>query len=334
LADIPKPKDSKKKQLKITNSIKLTFNEISFMNEERTKEKFCIDQDSVNMRLDVFLANNLSQYSRTFLKNLIQGGSVLVNKQKIKPHYHLKTNDIVEVEIVLKPESMLAPEDIPLDIIFEDEDIIVLNKPRGLVVHPGAGNKKSTLANALLYHIKILSDVNPGRPGIVHRLDKETSGLLVIAKNNFAHLDLAKQFKNHTIKRRYIALVEGKVQFKEGLIDAPIKRHPLKRKKMTIDFSSLAKQAKTFYRVIKRFDNFTLLELIPSTGRTHQLRVHLAYLGHPILGDACYGHKNTFDRLALHAKDLGFAHPKSKKSVEFTSPLPYEIKNAIGDISL
>ena len=304
------------------------------MDKNNIRKNFCVEQDSANMRIDVFLAKNLSEYSRTFLKRLIKEERVLVNKKKAKPHYHIKENDKIEVEVVLVLESELAPENIPLDIIFEDDDIIVLNKPRGLVVHPGAGNKKSTLVNALLYHIKNLSDVNSGRPGIVHRLDKETSGLLVVAKNNFAHIELAKQFKDHTIKRRYIALVEGRVKFKEGFIDAPIKRHPLRRKKMTVDFSSLAKQAKTYYKVKKHFDNFTLLELIPTTGRTHQLRVHLAHLGHPILGDNTYGHKNTFDRLALHAKDLGFVHPKSKDLVEFTSPLPNEISKVIGNISL
>ncbi|MBL7130696.1 MAG: RluA family pseudouridine synthase [Candidatus Omnitrophica bacterium] len=298
------------------------------------EKNFQVDQDSLNLRIDVFLARYLKDHSRTSLKNLIIGGHVLVNKKKIKPHYCLKLDDEIEVEIPPKQETSLAQQDIPLEIIYEDQDLLVVNKPQGMVVHPGAGNTESTLVNALLYHTKELSDINPERPGIVHRIDKETSGLMVIAKNNFTHLELTKQFKVHSIKRRYIALVRGRVEFKEGVIDVPINRHPLKRKSMTVSFNPDAKKAQTYYRTIKRFDNFTLLELIPKTGRTHQLRVHLAYLKHPILGDSKYGNKKEFPRLALHAKDLGFSHPRKGKFLEFSSPLPKEMKNAIGDIAV
>ncbi len=292
------------------------------------------DQDSLHLRIDVFLAKHLKDHSRTSLKSLIVEGLVLVNGKKIKPHYCLMIDDEIEISIPPKQETCLSSQNIPLEIFYEDDDVIVVNKPEGMVVHPGAGNKDATLVNALLFHTKELSDVSPERPGIVHRLDKETSGVMVVAKTNFAHLELAKQFKQHSIKRRYIALVKGKVEFKEGLIDVPIHRHPLRRKNMAVSFSPDAKQAQTYYKTIKRFDNFTLLELTPKTGRTHQLRVHLAYLKHPILGDAKYGNKNSFTRLALHAKNLGFQHPSQKKFLEFNSPLPKEFKDAIGDIAL
>ncbi|MFC1646312.1 RluA family pseudouridine synthase [Candidatus Omnitrophota bacterium] len=298
------------------------------------KINFKVDQDNANLRIDVFLARHLKDHSRTSLKNLIVNGCVLVNKQKIKPHYCLKINDEIEIEFPPKQESSLSSQNIPLEIIYEDQDLIVVNKPEGMVVHPGAGNRESTLVNALLYHTKELSNISPERPGIVHRLDKETSGVMVIAKNNFTHLELVKQFKVHSVKRRYIALVRGRVEFKEGVIDVPIHRHPLRRKNMAVSFSPDAKQAQTNYRTIKRFDNFTLLELIPKTGRTHQLRVHLSYLKHPILGDSKYGNKKDFPRLALHAKDLGFHHPGKEKFIEFTSPLPKDIIKVIGDITL
>ena len=296
------------------------------------KQSFKVDELSADSRIDVFLAARLEDFSRTSLKDLIIDGYVLVNKKKIKPHYHLKIEDEVEIEIPAKKEFSLLPQDIPLDIIYEDEDLLVVNKPSGLVVHPGAGNLSSTLVNALLHHTKELSDISPQRPGIVHRLDKDTSGLIVIAKNNFTHLELTKQFKEHSIKRRYIALVKGKVEFKEGVIDLPIHRHPLKRKSMSVSFEPDAKKAETRYKIIKRFDDFTLLELIPKTGRTHQLRVHLSYLKHPVLGDSKYGNKDDFPRLALHAKDLGFFHPRKGQFVEFTSSLPKEIKEVIGNI--
>ncbi|MDD5006110.1 MAG: RluA family pseudouridine synthase [Candidatus Omnitrophica bacterium] len=294
------------------------------------KKNFKVDQESANLRIDVFLASVLKDYSRTSLKDLIIKERILVNGKKIKPHYCLKANDEIEVEIPAKKEISLSPENIPLDIIYEDRDLLVVNKPAGMVVHPGAGNAESTLVNALLHHTKELSDINPQRPGIVHRLDKETSGIMVVAKNNFTHLELVKQFKTHSINRRYIALVKGKVEFKEGIIDLSISRHPFKRKEMAVSFSPQAKKAQTFYRIIKRFEDFTLLELIPKTGRTHQLRVHLAYLKHPILGDTKYGNKSEFPRLALHAKDLGFYHPQKKQFLEFTSSLPSQMSSAIG----
>jgi 23S rRNA pseudouridine1911/1915/1917 synthase len=197
------------------------------------------------------------------------------------------------------------------------------------VVHPAPGNYAHTLVNALLYHFKNLSDINAQRPGIVHRLDKETSGLLVIAKNNQAHLGLSKQFSQHSIKRKYIALVKGKMEFDENIVDLPIGRHPHKRKEMSVGFGKNAKSARTYYRTLKRTEHFSLLELEPFTGRTHQLRVHLAFLGHPILGDTKYAKNNEFVRLALHAKYLGFMHPATGKFIEFFCDIPKEFTEFI-----
>ena len=213
-----------------------------------------------------------------------------------------------------------------IKIVYEDDNIIVINKPAGLVVHPAPGNYEHTLVNALIYCFKNLSDINPQRPGIVHRLDKETSGLLVIAKNNTTHLALARQFAKHSIKRKYIALVKGKMEFDEDIIELPIGRHPRRRKNMAVGFAKGTKYAKTHYRTLKRKEDCSLLELEPFTGRTHQLRVHLAFIGHPILGDAKYGKGNGSKRMCLHAKYIGFLHPSSGKFVEFSSDTPSEFK--------
>ncbi|MDD4894027.1 MAG: RluA family pseudouridine synthase [Candidatus Omnitrophica bacterium] len=280
-----------------------------------------------NSRLDLFIAdfsrNNNLGISRTSIQKLISGGKVTVNgSSSAKPHLKLKEGDEVKIRIEDKSPGVISAEDIPLDIVYEDEDLAVINKHPGIVVHPAPGNPEHTLVNALLHHFKNLSDINPHRPGIVHRLDKETSGLLVIAKNNPAHLSLAKQFAAHSIKRKYIALVKGRVDFDENVIELPIGRHPYKRKNMSVGFGKNTKYAKTFYHTLKRGSDFSLLELEPFTGRTHQLRVHLAFLGHPILGDSKYGKNNEFSRLALHAKYLGFTHPRTGKFVEFSCKLP------------
>jgi 23S rRNA pseudouridine1911/1915/1917 synthase len=287
-------------------------------------------QDS-GKRLDLFLAE-FSQYkklgfSRTLIQGLILEGKISLNgSTSLKPHHKIKKDDAIHIIIEDKKTHTLEPEDISLDIVYEDRDLAIIDKPSGLVVHPAPGNYEHTLVNALLHRFKGLSDINPQRPGIVHRLDKETSGLLVIAKNNATHLDLAKQFAKHSIKRKYIALVKGKVEFDEDVIELPIRRHPYKRKNMSVGFTEKAKYAKTYYRTLERKDDFSLLELEPFTGRTHQLRVHLAFLGHPILGDAKYGKNNEFPRLALHAKYLGFIHPRSAKFIEFYSDMPVEVR--------
>lgn len=287
-----------------------------------------LPQDS-GKRLDFLLAEfskrrNLG-FSRTFIQKLILKGNVTLRDIKFeKPHYKVKTGDEIKISIEDKLPDILKPEFIPLDIIYEDQDLAVINKPSGMVVHPAPGNFEHTLVNALLYHFKNLSDINPQRPGIVHRLDKETSGLLVIVKNNSSHLALARQFATHSIKRKYIAIVRGKMEFDENIIELPITRAPYKRKSMAVGFRQNSKYAKTYYRTLKRTKDFSLLELEPFTGRTHQLRVHLAFLGHPILGDTKYGKNSQFSRLALHAKYIGFMHPRTGKFVEFSCRIPSE----------
>lgn len=284
-------------------------------------------------RLDLFLMEFLKKknlgLSRTSVQRLILEGKITLKGLRIKPNYKIKTGDEFKIVLEDRKADNLQPENIPFDIVYEDRDLAIINKPSGLVVHPAPGNYAHTLVNALLYHFKKLSDINPHRPGIVHRLDKGTSGLLVIAKNNSAHLSLAKQFAKHSIKRKYIAIVEGRMEFDEQVIELPIGRHPLRRKNMSVGFGDKTKYARTYYRTLKRSDEFSLLELEPFTGRTHQLRVHLAYLRHPILGDDKYGRNNKFNRLALHAKSIGFIHPASGKFVEFTADIPKEFADFI-----
>ena len=281
-------------------------------------------------RLDIFIVdfsvrNNLG-LSREEIQRMLANKQIsLKNTGSLKPHYKVKTGDEFNIRIEEKKAAAgLEPEKISLDVVYEDADLAVINKPAGLVVHPAPGNAAHTLVNALLYRFPELSTINPQRPGIVHRLDKETSGLLVIAKNNTAHLELARQFAQHSIKRQYFAVVKGKVEFDENVIELPIGRHPYKRKSMAVAFTEKARYAKTHYRTIKRTDNYSLLELEPFTGRTHQLRVHLAFLDHPILGDTKYGRNNEFSRLALHARYLGFNHPVTGKFMEFSSEIPPE----------
>lgn len=295
---------------------------------------FLVLPEQAKMRLDLLLveysaANNLG-LSRTNIQKLINEGGVFINTHPInKPHR--KVNLAEEVRFILpeKEKVQILPEEISLDVVYEDDDLAVINKQPGLVVHPAPGNREHTLVNALLSRFVQLSDINKNRPGIVHRLDKETSGLLVIAKNNTSHLKLAKQFSEHSIERKYIAIVVGKVEFDEDVIEAPIGRHPLKRKNMSVSFLENTRYAKTYYRTLKRGRNFSFLELRPFTGRTHQLRVHLDFLGHPILGDVKYGKNNTFSRMALHAQEIGFIHPSTGKFMHFSSEIPQEFREFI-----
>ncbi|MCM8789676.1 MAG: RluA family pseudouridine synthase [Candidatus Omnitrophica bacterium] len=295
------------------------------MQEFNTK----VSGEYAGRRLDIFLLdffkqNNLA-FSRTFVQKLIRQGNIrLKQRVKLKPHYKLKENDEINILFEVKREMILKAEDIPLRIIYEDDDLAVINKPQGLVVHPAPGNYEHTLVNGLLYHFKDLSDINPKRPGIVHRLDKETSGLMVVAKNNVSHLNLISQFAKHTVKRTYIAVVKGMMEFDENIIELPIGRHPAKRKKMSVGFSEKTKPAKTYYKTLKRAEDFSLVELKPFTGRTHQLRVHLAFINHPILGDDKYGNGGKSQRLMLHAKTIGFIHPRTQKYIEFSTEIPKE----------
>jgi 23S rRNA pseudouridine1911/1915/1917 synthase len=296
------------------------------------EHSFTASSDESGKRLDILLSNfsknNRLGLSRVFIKGLILSGKVYVKGEAVtKPHHKVKGGDDIKFSFADKVKNTLKAEDISLNIVYEDEDLAVIDKPSGMVVHPAPGNYEHTLVNALKNVLKSLSDINPDRPGIVHRLDKETSGLLVIAKNNASHLDLARQFAEHSVKKEYLAIVKGKVEFDENVIEASIARHATKRKSMAVNFSDQAKEAKTYYRTLKRTKDFSLLELRPYTGRTHQLRVHLDFIGHPILGDDKYGKDNKFSRLALHAKRLGFMHPRTGKFMEFNSPTPKEFND-------
>lgn len=294
--------------------------------------RLSVPEESCGIRLDLFLFEYFDGQdlglSRTAIQRLILEEKVRHKAGEVfKPHYKVKTGDAFLVTIEDKKTPSPQAQDIPLEVVYEDDDVVVVNKPAGLVVHPAPGNREHTLVNALLYRYKALSDINPQRPGIVHRLDKETSGLLVVARNNFAHLDLAKQFAAHSIERKYIAVVAGSMEFDENIIEMPISRHPRKRKSMSVGFGAAAKYAKTYYHTLKRGAALSLLELKPFTGRTHQLRVHLAFIGHPILGDTKYGGP-SFQRLALHAQSIGFIHPRTKKMMRFARPAPKEFLEA------
>ncbi|MCY6370340.1 RluA family pseudouridine synthase [Clostridium ganghwense] len=287
-------------------------------------KEFIIDENSVNCRLDVYLSQVFEGKSRSYIQKLIENENVIVNDKNKKSNYKLKIYDKITVNIPELEELVVQPENIPLDILYEDSDLIVINKPQGIVVHPAPGNYTGTLVNALLYHCKDLSGINGViRPGIVHRIDKDTSGILVIAKNDNSHRKLAEQLKDHSMTREYIALTEGVIKEESGAVDKPLARHPRERIKMAI--VSGGKRAVTHYEVIERFERNTLVKCILETGRTHQIRVHMGYLGHPLVGDPVYGYKKQKFRLngqMLHAKKLGFIHPSTEKYLEFESELP------------
>ena len=272
-----------------------------------------------DIRLDNYLTDVL-EISRSQVTKMIKSNEVLVNGKKVKPGFILKENDVVTVNHVNIDE--LKPEKMKLDIVYEDDDVIVVNKANGVVVHPGAGNHSGTLVNGLLYHTK-LSDLNGDvRPGIVHRIDAYTTGLLMIAKNNKAHEILAKELAEKKTYRKYVALVWGVIDSDTGEIDAPIGRSKSDRKKMAVRADG--KEAITYFKVLKRFDKATLIELRLETGRTHQIRVHMNYIGHPVVNDPVYGNRKLFDNTGqcLHAKELGFIHPKTGKYMQFDSELP------------
>ena len=313
--------------------------------------KFSVNTKNSGKRLDIFLTENIDNYTRSFLKKLIENKQVILNKILItSPSIRIKHKDQIIVNFTQKNEENIVPKKMKLDIVFEDKDILVLNKPKGLVVHPGAGNKKNTLVNALLFkYKKNLSDINGSlRPGIVHRIDKETSGLLVVAKNNFAHSNLGDQFSKHTIKRKYLCLSWGVVRPLYGKINTLITRDKKNRQLMTVSDVS-GKKAITNYKTIKVFNvknipKISLIECELETGRTHQIRVHLKYKGTSLLGDKQYGKKNIkFKKInnefykelnklsgqTLHAKTLEFSHPKNNKWLSFNSDLPNEFKNIL-----
>lgn len=293
--------------------------------------EFCVEKCDENLRLDVFLAEKLLDKSRSFVKQLIDDHNVLVSDKNRKSSYKLKAGDKIHVNVPENKQLNLEPENIALDILFEDSDIIVVNKPQGMVVHPASGVYNGTLVNALLYHCSDLSGINGvNRPGIVHRIDKDTSGILVVAKNDNAHRHLAEQLKEHTMTRVYSALVEGIIKEDEGTVDAPLGRHPVERIKIAVVKDG--KRAVTHYKVIERYNANTLVECRLETGRTHQIRVHMAYIGHPLVGDPVYGYnKQRFNLRGqlLHAKKLGFIHPSTGKYIEFESDIPDNFNRVI-----
>lgn len=285
-------------------------------------ERIVIEED-LNERIDSYLSKN-TDYSRSKIVKMLDVESILVNDKKVKNSYTLKLGDVITIGEYKEEEMNIEPEDIPLDIVYEDEDVMVVNKPNGMVVHPAVGNNHGTLVNALLYHSKNLSDVNGEfRPGIVHRIDADTTGLLMVAKNNKSHEILAEQLSKKETTRRYIALVWGVIKEDTATIDAPIGRDTTDRKKMAVTNIN-SKDAVTHLRVLKRFKDATLIELQLETGRTHQIRVHMNYIEHPVVNDPVYGRRKLIDETGqcLHAKTIGFIHPKTNKYMEFTSELP------------
>ena len=291
----------------------------------RTEELLVLPEED-GQRLDKFLSERLEELTRTAAEKLAISGKVCKSGVALSKSYKVRAGDCIAVTIPAPVEAEVLPEAIPLDIVYEDADLLVVNKPKGMIVHPGAGNPSGTLVNALLAHCgDSLSGIGGViRPGIVHRIDKDTSGLLIVAKNDFAHVRLAEQIKAHSFTREYEAVVYGNVKQDEGVIDAPIGRHPTDRKKMAVTEKN-SRSALTRFEVIARYQGFTHIRLILETGRTHQIRVHMAYLGHPVAGDERYGPKKGIRELhgqCLHAKKIGFRHPRTGEWLDFDSELP------------
>jgi 23S rRNA pseudouridine1911/1915/1917 synthase len=301
--------------------------------EENKSTVLNVDSSGEGTRLDSWLAQKLENKTRSAIQGLIESGHILVDQKTVKSGLKLKAGMTVQIAIPEPVQSGLVPQDIPLDIVYEDDDIIVINKQKDLVVHPAAGNWDGTLVNALLNHCSDLSDINGViRPGIVHRIDKDTTGLLVAAKNNTAHLRLSEMLKTHDIKRTYEAVVDGVVKEDTGRINAAIGRHPVNRKKMAVNLKN-GKDAVTHYQVIKRYKTHTWIRLTLETGRTHQIRVHMAYLGHPVTGDTLYGKKSVLmdtEGQALHARYLDFNHPITGEPLHFEATLPQYFEELLG----
>lgn len=314
--------------------------------EEKGKSfSFQVLEKDQGKRIDQFLSEAGLNLSRSQAKHLIEQRHILLNGKPTKPSAHLREGDRVQGTLPAPQFLSLTPEPIPLSVLYEDSSIIVIDKPPGMVVHPAPGNPTGTLANALLSHCIDLAGINGVlRPGIVHRLDKETSGVMVVAKDNEAYHQLVKQFKNRTIKKTYLAIAFGNLKQDEGQIDLPIGRHPDQRKKMSIR-TTRGRAALTRWKVLERFGSFTFLEIHPQTGRTHQIRVHLSAMRHPLLGDPLYGRKGKagtiqdlpvresikkMTRLALHAHQLGFHHPRTGEKVQFVAPIPQDMEETLG----
>jgi 23S rRNA pseudouridine1911/1915/1917 synthase len=305
---------------------------------------FKISADEAGTRLDAYLASQIEGWSRARLQRLIENEDVLVNGKSSKPSYKIREHDEVEVELIAPAADAFVPENIPIDIVYEDDTLVVVNKPAGLVVHPAAGMPSGTLANALAYHFQQLPAGTGVRPGLVHRLDRDTSGLLVVAKTDSALENLSDQFRDRTVYKSYVALVHGRLAANSGKIDQPLARDPSNRTRMAVVRGG--RNALTLYRVRRGFDRFTLLDVELKTGRTHQIRVHLAWLKHPVVGDETYGagRDNTIqdtrlrarvrslNRQFLHAEKLGFTHPKTGEFVKFESPLPEDLIGLLSEL--
>ena len=300
---------------------------LSFEKGEQIMENYLFEiQEDQQMRLDKYLAEQFPEQTRSYLQKLIKEGSVLVNGKAVKTGFQLSKGDEVSVSIPEPKELDVEPQQMDLDIVYEDDDVILVNKPKGMVVHPAPGHTTDTLVNGLLYHCKDnLSGINGvARPGIVHRIDRDTTGILIVCKNDMSHNSIAAQLKEHSINRRYRALVHGNLKEDTGTIEGPIGRHPIDRKKMSINEKN-GKPAVTHYTVLERFGNYTLIECKLETGRTHQIRVHMTSIGHPLVGDEVYGPAKCPFKLqgqCLHAMVLGFVHPRTGEYMEFSADLP------------
>jgi 23S rRNA pseudouridine1911/1915/1917 synthase len=282
-------------------------------------------------RLDKFISENCPDLSRTQAQKMVRDGHVTVNGKPVKSSLKLQVGDKIQISIPPPAPNHLSPESIPLKILYEDQDLLVVDKPAGLTVHPAPGHYNHTLVNAILAHVPGLQSGEAGRPGIVHRLDKDTSGLIIVAKNNTAHIKLSDQFKNRTVTKVYFALVQGHLTPEEGIIEANIGRHPRERQRMAV--VTRGREARTEYKVIRYINDYTFLEVRPRTGRTHQIRVHLAAIGFPIVGDAIYGLKSEFvSRQFLHAGRLRFRLPSTGEYREFESELPFDLSSALEKI--
>lgn len=284
---------------------------------------YYVETEYNGVRIDKVLSEVFENFSRSKIQKMIEEGNILVNDEKIKANYKCQIDDEIKIVIVEPKEINLKSENIPLDIYYEDDDVIVVNKPTGMVVHPAPLNESGTLVNALMYHVKNLSGINGAlRPGIVHRIDKDTSGLLMVAKNDETHVSLSDQLRNKTVKREYLALVHGCIGHERGTIDAPIGRDPKDRTRNVVIKNG--KDSITHFQVLERFDKYTLIKCVLETGRTHQIRVHMRYINYPLVGDPKYGPRSTIQGFGqfLHAKTLGFLHPKKNENLEFSAPLP------------
>lgn len=297
-------------------------------------KRFKVEELDANIRIDKYLSDQAEELSRSRIQSLIDDELILVNGKKTKSNYKLKNNDVIDILENEDKELEAKPEKMDLDIVYEDSDVIVLNKPKGIVVHPAPGSTSGTLVNGLLYHCTDLSGINGVlRPGIVHRIDKDTTGLLIVAKNDKAHVSLSEQLQCKSVSRKYYALVHGVIEHEFGTIDAPIGRDVKDRQKMAVTATN-SKNAVTHFKVIERFKDYTLVECTLETGRTHQIRVHMQYINHPVVGDEKYSYKKTMkvNGQLLHAHELTFVHPTTNERVTVNAPLPTLFENILREL--